>query len=69
MKFFTASRFGNGCRNNNLMNSKIVTFYTILHVTIHILQKIMIFYTIKQKSNQISLLYIFKNQNQTELSR
>ena len=26
MKFFCASRFINGCRNNNLMNSKIVTF-------------------------------------------
>ena len=26
MKYFTASRFENGCRNNNLMNSKIVIF-------------------------------------------
>ena len=39
MDFFDPSRVGNGCRNSNLMNSKIVTFYTFLHVTIHVLQK------------------------------
>ena len=37
--FFDASCVGNGCRNNNLMNSKILTFCTNLHVTIHVLQK------------------------------
>ena len=37
--FFDASCVGNRCQNSNLMNSKIVTFYTILHVTIHVLQK------------------------------
>ena len=39
MNFFDPSCVGNGCRNSNLMNSKIVTFCTILHVTIHVLQK------------------------------
>ena len=63
MNFFDPSCVGNGYRNSNLMNSKIVTFCTILHVTIHVLKKFMIFYTIKQKSNQTSQLYIFKNQN------
>ena len=39
MEFFDANCVGNGCQNSNLMNSKIVTFCRILHVTIYILQK------------------------------
>ena len=37
--FFDASCVRNECQNSILMNSKIVTFCTILHVTIHVLQK------------------------------
>ena len=37
--FFDINCVGNGCQNSNLMNSKIVTFCTIFHVTIHVLQK------------------------------
>ena len=46
--FFVASCVGNGCQNSNLMNSKIVTFCTILYVTIHVLQKN---YDISKKKN------------------
>ena len=52
VEFFDASCVGNGCQNSNLMNSKIVTFYAILHVTIHVLQKN---YDILEKKNYDNL--------------
>ena len=60
MNFFDPSCVGNGCRNSNLMNSKIVTSSTILHVTIHVLQKN--YDVLYNQTKPVGYIF-FKNQN------